>query len=455
MISNQNEEQGYLAILKKEREQEAATRKASVIRKIKIGASIFGVLLVIWGITQIVGYKDSTELIVKQSPFGKMSCVDGQGFYIKGFSKIYTFQKATSFYFNSSTEKVKGKEWEGGDDDEDDIEVTLSRNSKAWISGYLMYELPNSCEYLIKLRNKHHNDAQVKHDLVRNTVMSGILKTAPMFTAEAAKVTNLAELEALAYDQITVGEYLTVTRTEKEQVNEEEKDTTGKVIKKAEYAEYKVTNLKLDTNGQRIVVSPSTLNEFGIKVTQFKIRGVRLDSVSQNQLDVIKKRETQRVTNITEAETAKQLAITNEANGRANAAKAKWDAEAVKARVIVEMEQARDSARLVAERERDVAKLNAEKAKFIADSTKQAGIAEAEANRAKRAAGLTPQEEAQNKKEIAIGIAEKLANSQGMWTPYIYNGGTGSNAGPGSQFGMALEIDMIKKVSELSKMMQQ
>lgn len=340
----------------------------------------------------MVGYKDSTELIIKQSPFGTMSCVEGQGLYLKNYAKVYTFQKATSFYFNSSTEKVKGKEWEGGDDDEDDVEVTLSRNSKAWISGYLMYELPTDCEHLIKLRNKHHNDAQVKHDLVRNTVMSGILKTAPMFTAEAAKVTNLAELEALAFDQITKGEYLTVTRTEKEQVSEEEKDTTGKVIKKAEYAEYKVTNLKLDSNGQRIIVTPSTLNEFGIKVTQFKIRGVRLDSVSQNQLDVIKKRETQRVTNITEAETAKQLAITNEANGRANAAKAKWDAEAEKARVIVKMEQAKDSARLIAERERDVAKLNAERAGYQADSTREAGRAEAEANRLKVQAGLTPQE---------------------------------------------------------------
>jgi regulator of protease activity HflC (stomatin/prohibitin superfamily) len=454
MISNQNEEQAYLDIWKKKKEQEAA-RKAAIKRKIKIGGAIFGAILFIFGITQMVGYKDSTELIVKQSPFGKMSCVDGQGFYIKNFSSTTTFQKATSFYFHSDTTKVKGKEWEGNDTDEDAVEVTLSRNSKAWISAYLMYELPNDCESLIKLKNKHHNDAQIKHDLVRNAVMSGILKTAPMFTAEAAKVTNLAELQALAYDQITVGEYLTTTRTDKELVSEEERDTSGKVTKKAEYAEYKVTELKLDSLGNRIIATPSTLNEFGVKVTQFQIRGIVLDSVSQNQLDVIKKRETQRVSNITEAETAKQAAITNEANGRANAAKAKWSAEAVKARVIVEMEQARDSARLVAERERDVARLNAEKAKFIADSTKQAGIAEAEANRAKRAAGLTPQEEAQNKKDIAIGIAEKLANSQGMWTPYIYNGGTGSNAGPGSQFGMALEIDMIKKVSELSKMMQQ
>ena len=349
-------------------------------------------LLIIWFLAENVGYKNSTEIVIKQSPFGEMSCVEGQGYYFKGFSKTWTFLKARSFYFNSSKEKVEGKNWEGDETDEDDIEVTLSRNSKAWISGYLMYELPSDCSVLLRLLEKHHTDDEIKHNLVRNAVMSGIAKTAPMFTAEAAKVTNLAEFQALAYDQITQGEYLTETRTEKELVSEEEKDSSGKVIKKPEYAEYKVTSLKLDSTGRRIIMNESAFKEFEIKVTQFQIRGVKLDDVSQNQLDVVKKRETQRVANITEAETAKQLAITNEANGKANAAKAKWDAEAEKARVIVKMEQSKDSAIILAERESEVAKRNALKAKYQADSTREAGRAEAEANRLKVQAGLTPQE---------------------------------------------------------------
>lgn len=386
------EEKDYVT-LAREREALAREREARAKKQaIKLVFKIVLALVAIWGLFHLVGYKDSTELIVKQSPFGEMSCVEGQGLYLKNFAKTYTFQKARSFYFNSDSTKVKGKEWEGDDTDEDNIEVTLSRNSKAWISGYLMYELPSSCDYLIKLRNKHHDDDLIKHDLVRNAVMSGIVKTAPMFTAEAAKVTKLAEFQALALDQITKGEYLTNTRIEKELVSEEERDTTGKVIKKAEYAEYTVTSLKLDSNGMRIIASPSTLNEFGVKITQFQIRGVKLDSISQNQLDVVKKRETQRVANITEAETAKQAAITNEANGRANAAKAKWDAETEKARVIVKMEQAKDSARLIAERERDVARLNAEKAGYQADSTEKAARAKAVANKQLVAAGLTPQE---------------------------------------------------------------
>lgn len=373
-------------------EKKFAFKNLKFWQKCLIVGALPALILVIWFLAENVGYKNSTEIVIKQSPFGEMSCVEGQGYYFKGFSKTWTFLKARSFYFNSSTEKVGGKNWEGDETDEDDIEVTLSRNSKAWISGYLMYELPSDCSVLLRLREKHHTDDEIKHNLVRNAVMSGIAKTAPMFTAEAAKVTNLAEFQALALDQITQGEYLTETHTEKELVSEEEKDSSGKVIKKAEYAEYKVTSLKLDSTGRRVVMNESALHEFEIKVTQFQIRGVRLDSVSQNQLDVVKKRETQRVANITEAETAKQLAITNEANGKANAAKAKWDAEAEKARVIVKMEQSKDSAIILAERESEVAKRNALKAKYQADSTREAGRAEAEANRLKVQAGLTPQE---------------------------------------------------------------
>ena len=412
-------------------------------------AIVLAFIASIWLICENVGYKNSTEIVIKQSPFGTMSCVEGQGYYFKGFSRTWTFLKARSFYFNSSTEKVGGKAWEGDDTDEDDIEVTLSRNSKGWISGYLMYELPSDCSVLLRLRDKHHTDDEIKHNLVRNAVMSGVAKTAPMFTAEAAKVTNLAEFQALAYDQITQGEYMTETHTERELVSEEEKDTTGKVIKKAEYAEYKVTSLKKDSLGHRIIMNESALHEFEIKVTQFQIRGVKLDSVSQNQLDVVKRRETQRVAKITEAETAKQDAITNEANGKANAAKAKWDAEAEKARVIVKMEQSKDSAIILAEREAEVAKRNAQKAKYQADSTREAGRAEAEANRLKVLAGLTPQERAEWEYKTKVGVAEALAKSAQPLVPESMMSGD-SKGGAGTAMdavGLNMLMDLTNKLS--------
>ena len=353
-----------------------------------IPIAVIAVLSIIFGI----GYKDATELLVSQSPFGTMSCVEGQGFYLKGFASIYKYDKTKSFYFSSSNEKVKGHGWDSDETDEDDISVTLSRNANADISGYLMYELPTNCDDLIKLHIAQHSESQVKHNLVRNAVLSAVRKTAPLFTAEEAKVTKIAEFRLLAFDQLTEGEYLTTIDVLKEKAGEDEVDSTGKVIKKAEVQEYRVTELKLDSLGNRIVTKQSALNLYGIKVLQFEIQNVKLDPKAQQQLDIIKEREMQRVANATAAETAKQQAITAKAEGDARIAQAKADQEVAKIAAVVQAEKERDVAVKNAERERDVARLNAERAKYQADSMKQAGIAQAEANRAKVAAGLTPQE---------------------------------------------------------------
>ena len=349
---------------------------------------VFGLLLGKYA----VGYKDATELLVSQSPFGTMSCVEGQGFYLKGFAHIYKYDKTKSFYFNSSNEKVKGRGWEGDETDEDDISVTLSRNANADISGYMMYELPTNCDDLIKLHITQHSESQVKHNLVRNAVLSAVRKTAPLFTAEEAKVTKIAEFRLLAFDQLTEGEYLTTIDVLKEKAGEDEVDSTGKIIKKAEVQEYRVTKLKLDSLGNRIITKQSALNLYGIKVLQFEIQNVKLDPKAQQQLDIVKEREMQRVANATAAETAKQKAITAKAEGDARIAQAKADQEVQKMTEVTQAEKEKAVAVLQAEKEKEVARLEALKAQEVAKKIKAEGEAEAAANRAKVSAGLTPQE---------------------------------------------------------------
>lgn len=355
---------------------------------VRIAIAVIAVLGIIFGI----GYKDATELLVSQSPFGTMSCVEGQGFYLKGFASIYKYDKTKSFYFNSSNEKVKGRGWEGDETDEDDISVTLSRNANADISGYMMYELPTNCDDLIKLHIAQHSESQVKHNLVRNAVLSAVRKTAPLFTAEEAKVTKIAEFRLLAFDQLTEGEYLTTIDVLKEKAGEDEVDSTGKVLKKAEVQEYRVTKLKLDSLGNRIITKQSALNLYGIKVLQFEIQNVKLDPKAQQQLDIVKEREMQRVANATAAETAKQKAITAKAEGDARIAQAKADQEVQKMTEVTQAEKEKAVAVLQAEKEKEVARLEALKAQEVAKKIKAEGEAEAAANRAKVSAGLTPQE---------------------------------------------------------------
>ena len=421
----------------------------SLKTKIIAIAVAFVAVLAIIMTSMVIGYKDSTELLIKQSPFGDMSCVEGQGFYFKGFAEIYKYDLMKSFYFNSSTEKVKGVGWEGDDTDEDDISVTLSRNANADISGYLLYELPTNCDDLIALHKAQKSEAGVKHNLVRNAVLSAVRKTAPVFTAEEAKVTKIAEFRRLAEDQLTDGEYLTTIEVLTEKTGEDELDSSGKVLKKAEIQEYRVTKLKLDSLGNRILMKKSALTQFGIKVKQFEIQNVKLDAKAQQQLDIVKEREMQRVALATEAEKSKQDAITAEARGKAKIAEERAEQQAIKIREVTQAEKERDVAILNAEREKEVARLEAMKALEVAKKVKAEGEAQAAANRALVNAGLTPLEKATIEKETKIGIAEAMAKSPQKWVPEIMViGNEKGNVNPLDAVGLNMLMDLTGKLSK-------
>lgn len=412
-----------------------------------IVAVIVAVFLIIFG-KSLIGYNSATQLLVKQSPTGALSCVDHPGFYFKSFATIYPYDRTKDFYFNSSTEKVKGQAWEGDDTDEDDISVTLSRNANADISGYLKYQLPTNCDDLIKIHMDQKSDAKVKHELVRNTVLSAVRKTAPLFTAEEAKVTKIAEFRRLAEDQLTEGEYLTTIKELQEKVAEDELDENGKVIKKAEVQKYVVTELKLDTLGNRILTKKSALNQYGIKVLQFEIQNVKLDAKAQQQLDIVKEREMQRVANATAAETAKQTALKEEAEGKARVAKAKADQEVQKITEVTKAEKEKAVAELEAKKEYEVARLAALTAQEEAKRIKAQGEAEAAANRAKVQAGLTPQERAEWEYKTKVGVAEALAKSEHPIVPTIMMGGEGKGSNPMDAVGLKYMMDIAEKLSK-------
>lgn len=420
------------------------SRKAKVFGGLGIAALI--IFAVLFG--KLFGYNSATQLLVKQSPFGNMSCITTPGFYFKGFASIYNYDRTKDFYFNSSTERVKGEGWEGDDTDEDDIKVTLSRNANADISGYLKYQLPTNCEDLIKLHVDQRSDAKVKHELVRNTVLSAVRKTAPLFTAEEAKVTRIAEFRALAEDQLTEGEYLTEIQELIEKVADDEYDATGKIIKKGEVQKYVVTKLKLDTLNNRILTKKSALQQYGIRVLQFEIQNVKLDPKAQEQLDIVKKREMQRVANATEAETAKQEAITAEAKGKAKIAEAKAAQEVEKMTAVTKAEKEKAVAVLAAQKEFEVAELQAKTAQEEAKRIKAQGEAEAAANRAKVSAGLTPQERAEWDYKTKVGVAEALAKSSHPIVPSIMMGGDGKNSNPMDAVGLKYMMDIAEKLSK-------
>ena len=144
------------------------------------------------------------------------------------------------------------------------------------------------------------------------------------------------------------------------------------------------------------------------------------------------------ITAKTQALEAQQKAITIEEQGKARAAEAKWAQEQEKAVAVTKAEQEREVARLAAE------KAEFEKKKIIAQ-----GQAEAEANRLKVSAGLTPQERAEWDYKTAVGIAEALANSKVSWVPSVMmSGGNASTNSAMDAVGLNMMLDVVKKMNE-------
>ena len=125
------------------------------------------------------------------------------------------------------------------------------------------------------------------------------------------------------------------------------------------------------------------------------------------------------------------LQITEE--GKAAAEKAKWEQEREKAIAVTKAEQ-----------EREVARLEAERAKFEKEKVIAEGQAQAEANRLKVAAGLTPQEKAEWQYKTTVGVAQALANSKVSWVPEIMIAG---QQGGGSNTAMdAVGLNMLMEI---------
>ena len=125
---------------------------------------------------------------------------------------------------------------------------------------------------------------------------------------------------------------------------------------------------------------------------------------------------------------AQQNAIKAEEEGKAAAAKAKWEQEKIKAVEVTKAEQ-----------EYEVARLAALKAKEDAKRIEAEGRAKAEANKALVLAGLTPLERATVEKETKIGIAEALSKTK--WPTIVMNGGNGQNS--------AMDVIALKQMTDL------
>lgn len=351
---------------------------------------------------------------MKQAAFtGDMSVRNQAGTYGQMFSNISTYQVSDMLYFSADDQD--------GASSDDAISVRFNDGGTARVSGSLKFRLSTKEADQLTLHKEFKSYDRVKHDLIRQAVTEALTKTAALMKAEESYSTRLAEFTSLVEDQIRYGIYETQSR----QVVEKDADGNELVESRVE--------IKHDKDGKRILYKQSPFVRYNVEIVNFLIKDFDFDEKTQAIIVAKKEAEQAKVVARANAERAKQDAITTREQGSARVAKAEADALVEKKTAVIN-----------AERETEVARQEKLKAKEVAEATLNTGRAEAEANRLKVSAGLTPQERAEYQMKTAIGVAEKLSQIK---LPEMMVMGGDSKGGSADPF-TAIGLESFMRINE-------
>lgn len=369
---------------------------------------------------------DKSKNYVCQMPVtGEYSVwIDG-GLRWQGFGSVREYSK---------TSQIEFTELESNDDgyvaigDNPAASTTFNDKGRGFIVGSFRVVLPTDEQNMMKIQRDFGSEKALINNLVRPTLYKVVTSCGPLMSSLESVSETRTDLIHYITDQLNNGVYKTRSR-KIEAVNEVTGET--EVRTQAEIIPDK------DAPGGCKRQETSPFSQYGITCGLVSITDIKYDRATQQQIDAQKQANLAVITAKTQATKAMQDAITIEEKGKAEAAQAKWEQEKIKAVAVTKAEQ-----------EKEVARLAAEKAKFDKEKIIAQGQAEAEANRLKVNAGLTPQEKAEWDYKTAVGIAEALANSKVQWVPQVMMGGSQGNNTAMDAVGLKMLLDVSNSIKK-------
>ncbi len=359
-----------------------------------LGAGVFFIILILFS-GKIVENVDNSEIVIIQSVFtGKVAIYTTAGPVLQAFGTATHYKKASQFWFSKKTD-------EGGDND-DAIKIRFNDGGHGEISGSVRWYMPADDKAILKLHTDFGSQNAVEQQLIRQVVTKSVYMTGPLMSSKESSAEKRNDLLSFIEDQSINGVY----RTKQEDIKvHDDLMNTDKTVT--------VVKIVQDQNKIPLRQEVSAVKIYGVSLQGLALNAIDYDSEVENQIKVQQQAYMQVQTAIANSKKAEQDAITTELQGKAAAAKAKWEQEVIKAQAITEAQQ-----------QKEVAALEAQTAILAAQRVKTDADAKAYANTRLVTAGLTPQERAQFEKDTKIGVAEALSK---IVLPTTYMAGSGGN----------------------------
>jgi len=334
---------------------------------------------------------DTDEIACIQSPIaGKLAWYTDAGIKWQGFGKVTKYKKRSIYQFKTS--------------------VRFNDGGHGTMMGSVQYEMPLNKDYLTKVQNKFSNQASLETQLIQTIVNKAIYMTGPLMSSKESYAEKRNYLISYVEDQISNGVYKTISKEVKtnDQMTGAEKTVT-------------LVEIVKDSSGLLARQEESAIKDFGIRTFNFAIDQLPYDKAVEDQIKQQQQITMDVQTSIAEAKKAEQRAITVAKNGEADAAKAKWDQEVIKATAVTEAQQ-----------KLEVATLEAKTAEQEKRANILRGEGEASYKRLVMQANGALEQKIEAIVEINKAYAEAIKGYAGNWVPTVVMGEGNSRSASGA-----------------------
>jgi hypothetical protein len=347
---------------------------------------------------KIVENVDNSEIVVLQSVSGDIRVIDQPGPVLQNFGIATHYKKSNQFWFSKHTDE--------GNDQDQSVKIRFNDGGHGTISGSVRWYMPVDHKSILKLHTDFRSQEGIEQELIRQVLTKSIYMTGPLMSSKESSAEKRNDLLSYIEDQAINGVYKTKQEDTKVHDDLTNGDKTTTVVK-----------IVQDSKGTPARQEKSAIRNYGVNLQGLALNSIDYSDDVEKQIKLQQNLVMQVQTSIANARKSEQDAITTEQKGKADAAKAKWDQEVIKAKLVTEAQQ-----------KKEVAELDAKTAILLAQKVRTDADAESYKNAKMVSAGLTPQEKAQFEMDTKIGVATALSKIQLPATYMTGNSNTGGNS---------------------------
>ena len=387
---------------------------------VKVGLGVVALILGLILIFNTATTVSADEIVIKQDVIGgELHVWNTPGVHWQNFGTITRYKRSAQFWFSAREDEGKKTD--------DSIKVRFNDGGHGNISGSLRYSLPSDENKMLEIHKTFHSMQAIDHELIQQVVNKGVYMSGPLMSSRESYAEKRADLINYITDQIVYGVY----RTEHEQAK-----TTDPLTGQEKTID--LVRPKIDAKAPNGILreEESPIQRFGMNASNITINSIEYDAVVEEQI----KQQQQAINAVQQAivnsKKAEQDAITVELQGKAAAAKAKWDQEVQKATAVTVAEQEKAVAVTQAQKNKEVAQLSLDTARLAAQQT----IAEAKADADAKRLQVAANNNLQDRLSAYVDVQKAWAAAYGAQrqTPDISLGGSTSGSSP-----MVTAMDMF------------